>query len=193
MTPGLFFTVLAYVVGLAVFAWESRRRGFDKGAMLQIVAAAIVGGAIGARLGQFFYQGWPTGVPAQSILDPSVGGRAILGGVIGGWIAVEIAKRIMGLKRRTGDAFALALASGESIGRIGCFFNTCCFGDTCNAPWAVYQHEAWRHPAQIYSSLVAAGIFCALLWLRPRLPTVGALFRAYLLLFGATRFRKSVV
>lgn len=188
MTAGFAFTALAYVVGLVIFAWESRRRGFDRGAMVQIVAAAVFGGAIGARLSQFIYQGWPASVPASAIVDPATGGRAILGGVIGGWIAVELMKRVMGLRRRTGDAFALALAGGEAVGRIGCYFNACCYGEACSAPWAVYQHGAWRHPAQIYSAIVAACIFGALLWFRPRLPTVGSLFRVYLLLFGGTRF-----
>lgn len=188
MNYGLLFTALAYVVGLVIFAWESRRRGFDRGAMFRIVAAAIFGGAIGARLSQFIYQGWPMSVPAAAIADPATGGRAILGGVIGGWIAVEITKRVMGLRRRTGDAFALALAGGESIGRVGCFFNECCWGVTCSAPWAVYQHDAWRHPAQLYSAVVAACIFATLLLLRSRFQAVGALFRLYLLLFGGTRF-----
>ena len=33
------------------------------------------------------------------------------------------------------------------MGRLGCFFNQCCYGSQCDLPWAIYQHDAWRHPA----------------------------------------------
>ena len=47
---------------------------------------------------------------------------------------------------------------------------------------------AWRHPAQIYSALVAAGLFVILFRLRSRLTREGDLFKWYVLLYGATRF-----
>ena len=55
-------------------------------------------------------------------------------------------------------------------------------------PWAVYQHDAWRHPTQIYSAVFAAALFVTLLMLRKRLTAEGALFKAYLGLYGAGRF-----
>src|SRR5262249_14904469 len=69
----------------------------------------------------------------------------------------------------------------------GCFLNGCCYGTPSGVPWHVYQHGAWRHPAQIYSGLFAAALFAALLALRDRLPREGDLFRVYLLLFGTAR------
>jgi phosphatidylglycerol:prolipoprotein diacylglycerol transferase len=113
-----------------------------------------------------------------------------------GWVAVEIAKRRLGIRRSTGDLFALALPAGEAVGRIGCYLNGCCYGTECASPIAVYQHGAYRHPAQLYTAVVAASIFGVLLWVDRRAsgqsPTApyrqGDLFRLYLLLFGATRF-----
>jgi phosphatidylglycerol:prolipoprotein diacylglycerol transferase len=101
---------------------------------------------------------------------------------------VIVAKRALGIRRPTGDLFALALPAGEVVGRIGCYFNGCCFGKECDLPWAIEQHGAFRHPTQIYSAVSALLLFLCMLWLRPRLRNEGDLFKAYLIGFGASRF-----
>jgi phosphatidylglycerol:prolipoprotein diacylglycerol transferase len=53
---------------------------------------------------------------------------------------------------------------------------------------AVYQHGAWRHPAQLYSAISAAVVFGFLLSIRSRVHREGDLFRLYLLCFGVSRF-----
>src|ERR1044071_993758 len=96
----------------------------------------------------------------------------------------------MGIRRSTGDLFALALPAGEAVGRIGCFFNGCCYGVPVargSVPWAIFQHGAWRHPAQLYSAAAALLLLVLLLAVRDRLPREGDLFKAYRLLFGASR------
>jgi phosphatidylglycerol:prolipoprotein diacylglycerol transferase len=82
----------------------------------------------------------------------------------------------------------VALPAGEAIGRFGCYFSGCCFGTRCEVPWAIYQHDAWRHPAQFYAAAIAAVIFVVLWNLRAKLPREGDLFRLYLLLFACGRF-----
>jgi hypothetical protein len=47
-------------------------------------------------------------------------GKTILGGIAGGYAAVEIAKWIFGIRARTGDSFALPIAVAVGVGRIGC-------------------------------------------------------------------------
>ena len=156
--------------------------------MFRIVCYAVLGGVVGAKLGEFAAEGWPLRISFWSIFDPEFGGKALLGGILGGWIAAGIAKRRMGITRSTGDLFALALPAGEAVGRIGCYFNGCCYGIATKFPIAIYQHGAWRHPTQIYSSITAALIFTALFLVRDKLPREGDLFKLYLLLFGITRF-----
>jgi phosphatidylglycerol:prolipoprotein diacylglycerol transferase len=188
MTLGALVTALAYAVGALVFWLEARRRKLATQGIGKLAIIGVLGGGIGAKLAQLLSQGWPFSIPLLAVAQPQQGGRAILGGVIVGWLCVEIAKRRMGIKRSTGDLFALALPAGEAVGRIGCFLNGCCYGASCDLPWAVEQHGALRHPAQIYSSLVAVAIFGVLLALRDRMPREGDLFRLYLVLFGFARF-----
>jgi phosphatidylglycerol:prolipoprotein diacylglycerol transferase len=153
-----------------------------------VAAAALVGGVLGAKLTEWVVGNWSV-LSAQptAILDPRLGGKALGGGILGGWLGVEIAKRILGIRRSTGDLFALALPSGEAVGRVGCFLNGCCAGTAASVPWAVFQSGAWRHPAQLYSSAAALVVLAMLVTLRKHTAREGDLFRWYLVLFGVSR------
>ena len=172
-----------------MFWWAARKRKLDTEGMGFVALAGFVGGVIGAKLTEWILMHWSTfAANPSAILDPRVGGRTLIGGVLCGWLAVEIAKWRLGIRRSTGDLFALALPAGEAIGRVSCHFNGCCFGTRSTFFYAIYQHDAWRHPAQLYSAGVAAIIFGVLLMLRDKLPREGDLFKCYLLLYGSSRF-----
>lgn len=190
MTPlGLLFTALGYGAGALVFYLEARRRGLATAGVRYLAIAGLAGGIAAAKVTQWMLASWLTFAQhPEAILDPANGGRSIIGGIIGGWIAVEIAKRRLGIGRSTGDLFALAIPAGEAVGRIGCFFNSCSVGTVSAVPWAVFQQGTWRHPVQLYTSLVAAGVLLLLFRLRGALPREGDLFRLYLVIFGLTRF-----
>ncbi len=189
MTWGSFFTLLGYIVGGILIWFEARRRRMATEGTGWIVLAGLGGGVLGAKLTLWAVLDWNTLVTHPLVIfDPRTGGRALIGGIVGGWIGVALAKRRLGIRRSTGDLFALALPAGEAVGRLGCFVNGCCYGAPTRLPWAVYQHDAWRHPAQIYSSLTAAALFGVLYALRDRLPREGDLFKLYLVLYGASRF-----
>lgn len=189
MRMGTLFTLLAYLLGAAVFYLEARRRGRATEGMGYVALAGLCGGVLGAKVTEWVLAGGaPVANPPLAIFDPRLGGRALIGGLVVGWGAVEIAKRRLGIRRSTGDLFALALPAGEAVGRLGCFCNGCCYGVATTLPWAVYQHGAWRHPAQLYAAALALGCFTLLAALRDRLPREGDLFRLYLVLFGSSRF-----
>ena len=190
MTIGELWTLAGYLVGALVLIWFAYRRKVATSGMAIVAAWGFIGAIAGAKISQMVAQGWPFRIPFWAVADPESGGRALLGGIVAGWIGVEVAKWRLGIKRSTGDLFALALPAGEAIGRIGCFYNGCCYGVECQLPWAVYQHGALRHPAQLYSSAVALLTFLALLTveLRGGLRREGDLFRLYLILFGISRF-----
>lgn len=185
----MFFTIMAYVVGAGVFYAAARRRGLATEGMGYVALAGFCGGVFGAKLTEWGLSHWGA-LAAQptAILDPRLGGRTLIGGVIIGWLVVVVTKWRLGIQRSTGDLFALALPAGEAVGRIGCYFNGCCYGVTTRVPWAIFQHGAWRHPTQIYAALIAGAIFCILLGVRDRLPREGDLFKLYVALFGFCRF-----
>jgi phosphatidylglycerol:prolipoprotein diacylglycerol transferase len=189
MTTGEAFTLFGYMTGTLVLWLEARRRGLDTEGMRLVAVCGLVGGVLGAKVVQWCIEGGLAADPL-AILNPRLGGKALLGGLGGGWLAVELAKRRLGIRRRTGDLWALALPAGEAVGRIGCWFNGCCFGTACNPhfPLAVWQHGAWRQPAQLYSAVLAALIF-GLLWrLRNKTIREGDLWKLFLMLYGLSRF-----
>ncbi len=167
----------------------ARRRGVATAGMGWVGLAGLWGGVLGARLAHWLAVE-PGLLLAQpvALLDPRSGGRTILGGIVGGWLAVEATKRALGIHRSTGDLFAWALPVGEAIGRIGCWLNGCCYGRPCDLPWAVWQHGAWRHPTQAYSMLVCGLVLGVLARAAPRVRREGDLFRVYLVAYGIGRF-----
>ena len=186
MTLGEFFTLLGFLTGALVLYLWSRAQKLNTQGMKYVALSGIVGGVVGAKITQWIL-GDGNGL-SDAILNPHNGGKSLVGGLVCGWLAVEIAKRVLGIKRSTGDGWALALPAGEAIGRIGCYFNGCCYGTKYDAAWAIYQHGAWRHPTQLYSSAAAALIFAIIWFSRDQLKREGENFRLYLLLYGASRF-----
>ena len=58
--------------------------------------------------------------------------------MLGGYIGVIIAKKILNIKeKRFGNQIAPAVALGMAIGRIGCFLTGCCFGIETSLPIGV--------------------------------------------------------
>jgi phosphatidylglycerol:prolipoprotein diacylglycerol transferase len=96
---------------------------------------------------------------------------------------------------RTADIVAPAIAIGHSIGRIGCFFAGCCYGQTCDLPWAVTFTDAHSlaptgvplHPTQLYAVFGNLLIFVFLMMFRPYKRFAGQLFLLYIMLYGLMR------
>ena len=142
---------------------------------LLIGLAAFIGAMIGAKLPFLIFQLWQvstndsTQTSWSSVLLGSwfANGKTIMFGIVGGYFAVEFAKWILSIKTRTGDSFAVPVAVGVALGRLGCFFAGCCHGVETELPWGVHftiadgDSEVLRHPTQIYEFLfhtVAASV-----------------------------------
>jgi phosphatidylglycerol:prolipoprotein diacylglycerol transferase len=165
----------AYAVAILAFRWLARRRGLDTEGMRTIMAGGLIGGLAGANLAQLIAAGTP--------------GKTIEGGILGGFLTVIWLKRNLGITRPTGDMFALGIAAGEAVGRIGCFFAGCCYGKATTLPWGVYDHGMLRHPTQLYSSLAAALTLALLVYLeRKRVLPENGLFYVQIAFLCALRF-----
>jgi prolipoprotein diacylglyceryltransferase len=182
------FETLAYAVAFAVYRRRRARRG-DVIADPQrwtVIAAAAVGALAGSRLLGLAEQ-WPTVLSATRagrlvVLVLSPGGKTIVGGLLGGWVAVELVKRASGIRSRTGDLFALPLCVGIAVGRIGCFMAGLAddtYGKPTHLPWGVdFGDGVARHPVQLYEILFLAilGVIVS----RPARWREGARFRIFL-------------
>jgi phosphatidylglycerol:prolipoprotein diacylglycerol transferase len=177
-TPSAWLYALGYLTGAAAFAWMARRRGLGTAGVWSVSLVGLIGGLVGANL-------------AQLLAGGGTVGKTVIGGVAGGYLSVFAYKRFLGLRRPLGDLFAVALMAGEAVGRWGCFVGGCCYGRPVaegHFP-AVFQHDAWRHPAQLYLSAACAAILAVLVALERRraLPENG-LFLVQGVLYCAARF-----
>lgn len=114
--------------------------------------ALLAGASIGAY-GLGTANLWLSGMPGI--------GRSIEGALFGAVIGVEGYKAIAGIRARTGAIFALPLAIGIAVGRIGCFLagmDDFTYGIPTELPWGHdFGDGVLRHPVQIYEALAMAG------------------------------------
>jgi phosphatidylglycerol:prolipoprotein diacylglycerol transferase len=89
---------------------------------LVLFTAAIFGAGVGAKL-PFILLSRDSFFSAGAWFSD---GKTILAGFAGGYLSIELAKFLMGIRVKTGDALAMPLAAGVAVGRWGCYFNGCC-------------------------------------------------------------------
>lgn len=159
----------------------------------RIALAAVIGAVLGAVLLQLPADllGWSA--PHGAGDARPLGGRTVLGGLIGGWLTVEAAKRALGVRSATGDAFALPLAVALCCGRLGCWCAGCCAGAPLDDGWragcAVLHDDGTRRvPVQLIEAGFHAGA-ALLLWAAQRRDLLaGRRLAAYLTVYAALRF-----
>ncbi len=170
----VFFEMLAYLLGFRLYLWLRRRQGdpVDDGRRWSIVTAAAVGAVVGSRL--LFWLEDPAATVGY-LRQPAIlfGGKTIVGALLGGWLAVEIVKRRIGIREATGDVFAVPLAVGIAIGRIGCFLSGLpdgTYGTATTLPWGVDLGDGvTRHPVALYESAFMLAMAIVLQRSGPRL------------------------
>ena len=158
MHPHLFFEVLAYALAVAAYLILRRRFGDSVSTTLRwvVITAAVAGGAIGSKI--LFLLEDPK-LTLQNIHNPAylMGGKTIVGALVFGLLAVELMKLHVGILPSTGDLYAIPLALGIAVGRIGCFLtglsdNT--YGTATSLPWGVdFGDGVSRHPTQLYEAV----------------------------------------
>lgn len=151
------FEWLGVLTGVQTYRWLKKRQSptGSSGLLSQGNFAVIVGCILGAGLlnkGLFVLempQAW-----AMYGIKSLAFGQTIVGGLIGGLIGVEIAKKIVGITHSTGDMFVLPFCLGLMVGRIGCFLaglHDGTFGVATSLPWAIdFGDGIPRHPTQLY-------------------------------------------
>ncbi|MCA1632743.1 MAG: prolipoprotein diacylglyceryl transferase [Acidobacteria bacterium] len=172
-----------------------RERVFDLG--LWMLVAALVGSKLLLLVVEPEYRHEPLRLLSLDFLRS---GGVFYGGFLGGLAAAVFLMRRYGMPFwKTTDAFAPALALGQSIGRVGCFAAGCCWGKECALPWGVEFTERGHevtgvptgvhlHPTQLYESGAALLIFLFLVWLHRRKRFDGQVLLSYAVLYGAARF-----
>jgi prolipoprotein diacylglyceryltransferase len=192
------FVALGLAAAGVVFLVEKRRRGVTDPRIPYLVLGALVGAGLLSRLGT-----WAQHLdPAKnlSLIDQlAYGNASMLSALVGAWLGVHVAKRIVRYPERTGDLFAPAVALAMVIGRIGCLL-TEKPGTPTGAGWGVVldADAAARvgavpgiplHPSFVYEIAFHAVAFAVLwFWLRHRDIAAGETLTLYIAAYGIFRF-----
>lgn len=116
------------------------------------------------------------------------GGLVWFGGLVGATITGIIYLKVHRIKVVSVlDLFMPYVALGQAVGRIGCFFNGCCYGKQWPIGLYFPSHGCVLFPSQLVSSLTLLLIFFILMYKRQVLKP-GSTFVFYLILASIQRF-----
>ena len=180
--PHVVLEALAYFTAARVY-WAAARHQPRPASALDrwlLAGCAIAGAAIGSKA-LHVLEHLPT-LLAQGGAADWLGGKSVLGGLIGGTLGVEAGKLAIGWRPSTGDAWVPAIAVGLVIGRLGCQLSGLwdqTYGTPTTLPWGWdYGDGVPRHPTALYEiALVGLAWFVVRRW---RTAAPGARFAAFL-------------
>lgn len=195
-TYGL-FVALGLFTAIGVTKKLTASHGVESQTVTDLFFAILVGSIVGARLlyviinFEVYQDNW------LEIFKIWNGGLVFFGGFV-----TAVAAAVIFIKKKnlevwkTADLLAPGIALGHSVGRIGCFFAGCCYGKTCDLPFAIqFNHPktlapmgVHLHPTQIYMVLSNLTIFLILIFLLKRKRFNGQVFLSYLMIYSVFRF-----
>jgi phosphatidylglycerol:prolipoprotein diacylglycerol transferase len=201
--------MVAFLMGGWLIALELKRRGLSEDYAADMIAAAVIGGIVGAKL-------WYVAVTQDAGALFSRGGLVWYGGFIGGAAAVILnGWRLKVPLRWTMQLAAPALPAAYALGRVGCFLVNDDYGRPTDLPWAVKFPQGLPpstaanmeqlfgipvppgidpstvlavHPTQIYEAMLMLAAFMLLWSLRKGGRPIGWIFGLYLVIAGVERF-----
>jgi prolipoprotein diacylglyceryl transferase len=188
--------VVVFCVVTALIAERRIGRGFD---VFWLCLAAVPAALVGARLYHLVTGG--SGASNESALNVGGGGLGIFGAALGGALVLAVGARLRGLDwLRVLDVATPGLALGQSIGRLGNWFNQELYGEPTNRWWGLaidlqhrppglLQHTHFQ-PTFAFEAIWDLGLAIVIAWLLLRRPPVrrGVALGAWLAGYGAGRF-----
>lgn len=174
-----------------------RARGIDPVHLRPMLVLAVVLGMAGARARYAWenpasFRRADGGLDLRTLIDLDAGGMVWYGGLLLAAAGIALYAWRKRLPVMTlADVVAPPIALGLGLGRIGCFFNGCCYGRPTSVAWAVtspHPPHAHIHPTQLYEAIAGialAGLLVLIDRARPRRGLIAAFF---CLGYGGWRF-----
>lgn len=198
------FLALGVLCAVLIYQKLFKEKGYNVALVFDLSVWLVIGGLIGARLGHilFYNLDYFLAHPKEIIMI-NHGGLASHGMTIGLLLTVLLYQKIkkIDLKKYL-DILIIPIPLLASFIRIGNFFNSEIVGKPTNLPWGVYfprfdgAEVIFRHPTQLYESLIAIAIFIILYILFKKQKNLRSslfiihysFFHLFLILYFGTRF-----
>jgi len=131
---------------------------------LSIIIGAAAGAYLGSRVVGLLEN--PLLVMNEKSIIDILNSKTIMGGLFGGLMGVEIAKKIIGERNSSGDLFTFPIILGIFIGRIGCFLSGTkefTYGIQTQFPLGMNLGDnVNRHPIALYELIYLLVLFIIL-------------------------------
>ena len=192
----------AYLLGLKYATVRAKVRGLDQTRVLDLGIYIIIAALIGAKLLLLVTEFDTYTSNPRELLDLARSGGVFYGGLILAVGVAVVSIRRMGLPLwTTCDVFAPGIALGHIVGRLGCLFAGCCYGQPTSLPWGITFTDPFAaanvgtplnvalHPTQLYEAGAEALILGLLLATEARGRAFpGRTFWLYMLLYAVSRY-----
>ncbi len=171
-----FFLVIGFFLSVWLACLEARRRGYDPNIVLDLSMPLLLVSIVLCRVLYFLVY------PSQwrglgEFLQIWNGGLSFHGAIVGALVTIGYFAWKRGVSYGTlCDIIAPGIFAGYAVGRVGCFFNGCCYGFPTDVAWAVRFHVEGSndpnaftvpsHPAQLYSTGLSLVLFSLMWWAR---------------------------
>lgn len=207
---GMFFSITylaAFLVAVGMVVYAGHKKGYPLITWFLVILTGLIFFIIGNKVLTYSPEQWAEVFTRFSL--PVAEKKTVLGGIIGLFVGIFLAKTLLGFNRPVFDTLAIALPIAMAISRIGCLLAGCCFGTPTNLPWAIhYDPASWVfqvqmaqglvhlhdeaslavHPAQIYQVLGCLVIAFIVWKSRKQWKAVGNLFLFSVLCYAGLRF-----
>lgn len=158
---------------------------------LSIIIGAVFGALLISRVMAFLEN--PVAHYSENWLQ-LLNNKTIMGGLFGGLLGVELAKKIIGEKQSSGDLFTLPIILGIIIGRIGCFLSGIkefTYGVETSLVFGMDLGDGLqRHPIALYEIVFLIALFIVIYrWQkRPNKYPSGTFFKFFMIFYFLFRF-----
>lgn len=184
----------AFFIGFRYFLYLRKRQHdpITSKSRIWVIVGAIFGALIGSRILGSLER------PYELLMTDELwlyiySNKTVVGGFLGGLIGVEVAKKIMGEKKSSGDLFVFPMILALCIGRLGCFSMGIyeeTYGIKTSLPWGMNLGDGVsRHPVALYEI-----VFLLLMWVTLKkiqknyVLDNGALFKLFMIGYLFFRF-----
>lgn len=191
-----FFVFLGVMVSYLSALREAKQQKLDVKVFSDIIFWCFIMGLVGARF-LFLCVEYERFLQSPLAMIFSRSGFVFYGGLISGLLGLYfLTRRYKQNFFKLADTIALVIPLGHSLGRIGCFFNGCCYGKPTtswlgvkfppDSPAGILGEKVI--PTQLISSFFLIVIFFMLRFIKKKKEFNGEVFLSYLILYGIFRF-----
>lgn len=161
---GMYFSLTylaALIIGAGIVIYTGFRKGYPKLTWLIILLTGGLFFIIGEKV--FSYSGEQWSQVFTSFNFAPTDKKTILGGIIGLFAGLLLAKSLLSFKQPVLDNFAIALPVAMAISRIGCLMAGCCYGTPTDLPWGIsYDMHSMAYHTHLSHGLIDPNSFNSL-------------------------------